>query len=379
MGQQGQIFKSHGAWFVRFYTTELDQDGKKVRRRISKWLAPFCDAYRTKNSVETLADAETGNVNSGVPEAGLTVSEFAAKYFLPFIKAKRQPSTHKFYRDVFKNHVTPRVGDIRMRDFTTGHAQRVLDEVDLSHQSLLRIKTGMSALFTYARQRNFILTPNPVRDSKADGTVTDEEQYAYSLKEVLYMLEKLTGASHVAVAIAAFTGMRESEIRGLQWADYTGDRLHVRRRVWRTHVGPTKTKDSKNAVPVIAPLKKILNQYRKVTANGSDGWILEGIKKGFALNLDNLCRRDIKPVIEERWHGWHAFRRGLATNLFELGVPAETARIILRHARVETTRKHYILLESRNAGAAAMRKLEKAISRAANGQQRKPRKSRKPV
>lgn len=132
----------------------------------------------------------------------------------------------------------------------------------------------------------------------------------------------------------------------------------MRRRVWRTHVGNTKTPESKNSVPVIAPLKKILDRYRKASANGSEGWILEGEKKRFALNLDNLCARDIRPLLKERWHGWHAFRRGLGTNLFDLGVPAETERIILRHARVETTRKSYILLESKKAGAAAMEKLE---------------------
>jgi integrase len=376
MGQAGQIFKSHGAWFVRFYSNEI-VDGVPARRRITKRLAPICDAYRNKKDVQPLADEHTGNLNAGVPESGLTVGHFAESYFLPFIKAKRSPSTHKFYREVFENHLQARIGEVRLRDFTTGDAQRVLDEIDLSHKSLLRIKTGMSALFTYARQRNFIRTANPVQGSKAEGRRTDPEQYAYSLDEVMHMLEKLSDVAHVAVAIASFSGMRESEIRGLQWPDYTGDYLHVRRRVWRTHVGETKTPDSKNAIPVIAPLKKILDRYKKVAANGSDGWILQGEKKSFALNLDNLCRRDIRPVLGSRWHGWHAFRRGLATNLFNLGVPAETARIILRHARVETTRAHYIILESKGAGAAAMQKLEKAIGKwAAKGQQRKPRKSR---
>lgn len=380
MGQAGQIFKSHGAWFVRFYSNEI-VDGVPARRRITKRLAPICDAYRNKKDVQPLADEHTGNLNRGVPESGLTVADFTKGYFLPFIKrqvekGERSPSTYKFYSEVYENHLEGRIGNIRLRDFTTGDAQRVLDEICLSHESLLRIKTGMSALFTYARQRNFIRTANPVQGARAGGQRTDPELYAYSLDEVLEIIGELSGPAHIAVAIAAFTGMRESEIRGLQWPDYTGDFLHVRRRVWRTHVGNTKTPESKNSVPVIAPLKKILDRYRKATANGSEGWILEGAKKHFALNLDNLCARDIRPVLKERWHGWHAFRRGLGTNLFDLGVPAETARIILRHARVETTRKSYILLESKKAGAAAMKKLELAIRRAANGQQRKRPKSR---
>jgi len=32
------------------------------------------------------------------------------------------------------------------------------------------------------------------------------------------------------------------------------------------------------------------------------------------------------------WHGWHAFRRGLATNLHALGVDDKTIQAILRHS-----------------------------------------------
>jgi integrase len=125
--------------------------------------------------------------------------------------------------------------------------------------------------------------------------------------------------------------------------------LHVRRSIWRTHVGETKTPESKNAVPVIAPLRKIIDQHRG-TLNGTGGWIFSGAKKGFSLHLDNLRARDILPVLGVRWNGWHAFRRGLATNLLELGVSAEVAQTTLGHANVSTTREHYIVLKSEGAG-----------------------------
>jgi|GEM_PF-4390012 integrase len=64
-----------------------------------------------------------------------------------------------------------------------------------------------------------------------------------------------------------------------------------------------------------------------------------------------------------RWRGWHAFRRGLGTILYGLGVPAETAKVILRHSAVAVTQKHYIKLKSAKEGRAAMNKLEKAIAK----------------
>ena len=91
-------------------------------------------------------------------------------------------------------------------------------------------------------------------------------------------------------------------------------------------------------------------------------------------------------MLGERWHGWHSFRRGLTTNLFDLGVPPEISQLILRHADVETTRRHYLKLQERKQGAAAMRQFEAAIKKAKIGKQmansnyeartRKPRKTR---
>ena len=42
------------------------------------------------------------------------------------------------------------------------------------------------------------------------------------------------------------------------------------------------------------------------------------------------------------WHGWHAFRRGLATNLQALGVADKTIQAILRHSNVGLTINVYI-------------------------------------
>jgi len=42
------------------------------------------------------------------------------------------------------------------------------------------------------------------------------------------------------------------------------------------------------------------------------------------------------------WRGWHAFRRGLATNLHDLGVDDHTIKAILRHSSVTVTQRSYI-------------------------------------
>jgi hypothetical protein len=167
--------------------------------------------------------------------------------------------------------------------------------------------------------------------------------------------------SRTVVAVAAFSGLREAEIRGLRWTDYDGQFFNVRTSIWRTHEGQTKTRKSKNSVPIIEPLRKILAAHKQ--SNGKSEWIFAGEKKGRPLHLDNLCRREIKPIVGDRWHGWHAFRRGLATVLYSIGERAETAQTILRHEDVSTTQEHYLMLKSKAEGNAAMKRLSKVLEK----------------
>jgi integrase len=67
------------------------------------------------------------------------------------------------------------------------------------------------------------------------------------------------------------------------------------------------------------------------------------------LNRCGTCRRpDGKPHLKQKhdyvrdaslpeWHGWHACRRGLGSNLYRLGAPDKVIQLILRHANVATT------------------------------------------
>ena len=60
-------------------------------------------------------------------------------------------------------------------------------------------------------------------------------------------------------------------------------------------------------------------------------------------------------------HGWHGFRRGLASNLNRWGVDDSVIQRILRHSTVAVTENHYIKTASSNA-VAAMRRFSDAFS-----------------
>ena len=98
--------------------------------------------------------------------------------------------------------------------------------------------------------------------------------------------------------------------------------------------------------------------------DSSSGFIFTGEKLGRPLDLHNLANRVIRPALKKKnipWPGWHGFRRGLSTTLYELGTDAKTRQAILRHADVNVTERHYT--KSVDAvSQAAMKKLQQSLA-----------------
>jgi len=114
---------------------------------------------------------------------------------------------------------------------------------------------------------------------------------------------------------------------------------------------------------VIAQLKLFLDRHRVRSGNPRGGFIFRN-PLGKPLNLDALVGEVIRPALEAEkipWHGWHAFRRGLATNLHRLGVSDKVIQQNLRHANVTTTINIYVKMVTRDAEE-AMKKLETKCS-----------------
>jgi integrase len=152
---------------------------------------------------------------------------------------------------------------------------------------------------------------------------------------------------------------RKGEIRGFTWQNYDGSEIRVEKSVWRSHVDEPKRPKSKGAIPVIGQLKLLLDQHWERCGRPRQGFIFAN-ELGNPMNLEALAVNAIQPALQEAnlaWHGWHAFRRGLATNLHRLGVSDKVIQQILRHANVTTTMNIYVKTVSADA-ANAMKTLE---------------------
>ncbi len=365
--QEGHIFRDAGCWYVRFYQDEIGENGQIVRRQRARQLAKVSE-YRSKKSVEPLRDElfERLQLNSPNynPESTMTISRFVTEHFFPNHVSQLKPSVRAPYECNWTKHLEPLCGQIRLRDFRTSDADRIMRELAkrrLGRNTVRHCKSILSGIFSEAIRLGVLDTGNPVREVRIPTSklTPPRETYAYTLDEITKMLRNLIGPAKAIIAVFAYTGLRKAEVAALRCKSWRDGALWVEQSCWRGQFAEPKSTKSKAAVPVIAPLAKILEEH----LNGRDEGPVFQSRKGTPLNLDNFAKRTIRPVLEKLglgWYGFHAFRRGLATNLNQMGVDPKVLQAILRHADFQTTMNHYVKAVPESARK-AMEGLEQLI------------------
>jgi integrase len=371
--QSGQIKRVGKCWLLRYWESVKDESGNVKRQRKAVKLATYSDKYRTKAEVSKLAVPYLApqNAQTARPESTDTVKHYLEHVYLPWVKLNKKPSTYKSYAQMI-GLALPHLDDVELREFHTPEAnaliKAVTDEKQRAHTTHRNLKAVLSAAFRFAKVAGAI-AENPVRDTYVPTGLPAGDTHAYTLDEIHGMLAVLSEPARTIVLVSALTGLGAAELKGLRWEDFKGDALDVSRNVWMGRITDTKTLARKAPVPVLDIVKKALEEQRART--GGVGFIFPA-RHGKPLRLENLLRRDMRPALDEakiQWHGWHAFRRGLATNLHTLGAPAKTIQAILRHANVSTTMAYYVRPVAAES-VAAMRKMETAFTKSGKRQRK---------
>jgi integrase len=376
MAQDGSYVKRNGWWVLRYRESVVEKGNRKrvLRARKIASIAEFppkrlrrkagdTDVSRAKfddvpDAVKQIARdfLDSANDSRRQPEQVRKTGDFVESVYLPWAQEQLKPSTLKEYRGIWERHLKARVNEIWLRDVRTYDVNGWLQAIArqnrrLTGSSLQRVKSFLSGIFTNAKNQGYFDGVNPVRDADLPKAPKGQKTYAYTLEEIDLMFTALADdvMTSTIIAVAAFVGLRRGEIRGLRWEEYNGVELNIVRAIWEGYVGETKTEASGSesepaTVPVITPLRERLEKWRVASESPTSGWIFPS-ERNTPIHLGNLINRKILPALKAaglHWKGFHSYRRGLGTNLHELGVPAETISLILRHSSVETTQRHYI-------------------------------------
>jgi integrase len=366
--QAGQLKPQDGSWYARFYDEVSDGNGEPRSKERWKKLGRI-EEYPRERDILPIFEGFMQAVNDRLmgavgPDPILRV--YIEQNYLPSLRLERK--TIRGYRDTWNLHWKERIRDLAFGQLHPDVAFRLLKEIadqdDISKTTLQRVKAFMSGVYTHAREQGDFRGANPVtglRLQKIKARRAKKMPFN-SLAETLAYIKVVDGLrAKTAIATAGFAGLTVSELQGLDWKDRYDGQWHVERKVVEGRTGDTKTAARQEGVPIIPYLQKITDKYRKSVGCPAEGAV-------FGRWMNNLKRDHITPQLKKKgmkWNGWHAFRRGLATNLHEMGVPTKVIQRVCRHADEATTKKHYIHATEPGVRS-GMRKLQASITREKN-------------
>jgi integrase len=300
-----------------------------------------------------------------LPVPTCTLAEFVTKIYFPEIEQDRRGNTLRGYRGIWKS-LPASVKALPIQTVRTPHIQQALRGLadNLGYNSIQRVRSFLTQVFACAIRNGYYDAENPVRETRNPRRRNVAQTAAYDLATIQAILNALPLTTKAVCAVASFAGLRRGEIFGLQWQDWKDGILHVNRQVafdekGRMIVQEPKTMASKDAVPVIPALAEILQEWKNAAKHSQGCWMFPAdfvrggehtlmLKDALGrtpLSPANFVRDQVEPILEKAnisWRGFHAFRRGLATNLHALGVQDIDIQQILRHSDVAVTRASYI-------------------------------------
>jgi integrase len=191
----------------------------------------------------------------------------------------------------------------------------------------------------------------------SDAEMRDILRAAETLRHKNKQMEKVWGRFKPMLYLAAFSGMRPSEYRGLPWANLEKDRVHVRQRADNAGViGPVKSKAGRRTIYLPCMVADMIFEWRAACPAGGTGLVFP-TAEGNPITLSNFRRFAWIPVLreagltfEEKVDGRsvertkytpYALRHYFASKLFEKGKDLKFIQQTMGHAQIELTLNVY--------------------------------------
>jgi integrase len=295
------------------------------------------------------------------PEA-ITMSAFIDERWLPHLDTqdRLRKSTIKNYRQLMRDHVLPRIGDMAIRSLKPAHLQAVLDEMThagLAARTVAHARAAISASLQQALRWELV-TVNPARATESPRKHLPELRTptAAELRRIIDAAKKTPW--EIPLLLSATTGARRGEVLGLRWknVDLDGARASIVESLQRIdgepHFVEPKTSRGVRRIPL---LPEVVDRLRTHRAEQARRLLALGIRLG---DEHVVCDRgDGEPVdpstfghaatrIAERAGlprvRLHDLRHGVATALAASGIPVELTSRMLGHSDEAFTLRTYV-------------------------------------
>lgn len=365
----------------------------ELNKRKTKWVATGLEVKKgNKKLAEKRLLEERQKYANAVRHAAqdMLFSDYML-YWLRIIKPDVELDTYAGYKGNIDLRIVPyfKMNGITLGELNAASIQEFYtycrSDLGVSNNTVIHYHANISAALKYALDKDFI-TVNPMAKVKRPKQIKYSASY-YSIEELERLFDCLRGDGvEFPVLMAAFYGLRRSEIAGLRWQDidFQNNMITIAHTVVQTYVdGETvivakdraKNKSSCRSLPLVPQFRELLIRIREhqvlcQTICGSSYHRSEYIyvnDLGFPVK-PNYITQHFSMVLEKnglRHIRFHDLRHSCASLLLKNGVAMKDIQAWLGHSTYNTTAELYAHLDSaskEHTGAAMAEAMD--ISRA---------------
>jgi integrase len=347
--------------------------------RKQAWIVDYADQQGDRHirTFERKKDADAHeatvrvNVRAGVHTSGKTTVAEAGRKWIMDAEDRLERATVESYRQHLADHIIPYIGVMKLSQLTVPAVREFMDRLRADGRSAAMIKRvvgDLSAIVSDAQERGLV-AQNVVRSlSRRKKQREAERRQRARLKvgvdipapeEIRAIVTHLNRRWRPLIITAIFTGLRASELRGLQWSDVDFKRgeIHVRQRADRFNtIGKPKSASGQRTVPMPPILVNTLREWKMACPKSKFELVFPN-GAGQIENHANIVQRGLAPVLiaagvtdkygGPKYTGLHSLRHFYASwciNRKEdggLGLPLKTVQHRLGHASIQMTADVY--------------------------------------
>ena len=267
-----------------------------------------------------------------------TFGQFAEAWFNGYVLTNNKASEQRQKRLTLQRSLIPFFGkmhlsEIGRRDVELykSHEQQKGPSNKTINNKLAVLRKCLATAYDWEAMRNAPPAIKPLKcpPPKTDFLTTDETER---------LLANAEGTIYEMILLALRTGMRQGEIRGLQWEaiDWENRILTVRHSFCEYTQGLTSPKSNRERhVPLADDLHNVLYQRRTST-----GYVFtNGRGRPFPQYSHYLALRKVQERAGLRKIGWHTLRHTFATRL-AAKVSLRTVQELLGHSTITMTMRY---------------------------------------
>ena len=257
-----------------FYALIRTPDGRRLQRRLGRvWArrsrppAGFLTRAQAEARLQEMLAGHDESVQIA-PRPGAEVTfGAAAREWLHYVEhdRKRRVSTVQDYRRELERRLIPEFGEQTPLDEIDtarieSYREKLVAEGRLSARTINKRLAQLHAIFKRA-QRVYGIANNPVSGAERQPFRRSGDFQALDPSEVALLARSAVNSQDAALfEVAAFTGLRLGELRGLRWGDvdWMHRLVHVRRSYTRHQIGPPKS-GKVRSVPLVDQAARALD------------------------------------------------------------------------------------------------------------------------